>query len=468
MKSRLSVSAPTSCAVVGLGVSNLPLVRFLSAHGVHPTVRDRKTEAELVPLAKEVRALGAELIAGEGYLQNLNEKVIFRSPGLRPDLPAFCRAVENGSRLTSEMEYFLELSPALVLGVTGSDGKTTTTTLAGLFLQEEQKRKNTGRVYVGGNIGKPLLPEVENMTARDVAVVELSSFQLQGCRQSPDRAVITNLSPNHLNWHTDFAEYVAAKTEIFKHARCKLLVLNADNQETAALAKSAPVTVTLFSAFGRPVGAEKCVFARGDMVFADFGGGETPVLPVADLLLPGRHNLENLLAAVALTEGLVSPESIVAVAKTFAGVEHRLQKVATVEGVTYYNSSIDSTPTRTRAALAALAGQGIRPVVICGGYDKHLSYAPLAAALEQYAKSAVLTGQTAGAIAGEICKRNTNFPFCIASDFNAAVLAAKALAEPGDAVLLSPACASFDAFRNFAERGETFCKIVRGFSKGES
>lgn len=463
MQSRLSVPVPKSCAVVGLGVSNLPLVRFLCAHGAKPTVRDRKEEGQLAPFAKEVRALGADLICGAEYLQNLNEEVIFRSPGLRPDLPEFCRAAANGSRLTSEMEWFLEAAPALTIGVTGSDGKTTTTTLTGLFLQEEQKRKNTGRVYVGGNIGKPLLSEVEKMTARDFAVVELSSFQLQGCRQSPDRAAITNLSPNHLNWHTDMEEYLAAKAEIFKHDRCKLLVLNADDERTSALAKTAPVPVTLFSSSGRPRGAGKCVFARNGMIFADFGGGEAPVLPVAEILLPGKHNLENVLAAIALTEGLVSKEAVAAVAKTFAGVEHRLQRIRTVGGVTYYNSSIDSTPTRTRAALSALGGQGIRPIVICGGYDKHLSYAPLAEALEIYAKSAVLTGQTARTIAEEIEKRASGFPFWIEPDFRAAVEKAREAAQPGDAVLLSPACASFDKFRNFAERGEVFCRIVNDF-----
>ncbi|MBE6529108.1 MAG: UDP-N-acetylmuramoyl-L-alanine--D-glutamate ligase [Ruminococcaceae bacterium] len=461
----LSVSLPKSCAVVGLGVSNLPLVRFLCAHGVKPTVRDRKEEGELASLAEEVRALGAALICGEEYLQNLHEALIFRSPGMRPDLPEFCRAAENGSFVTSEMEWFLRASPALTLGITGSDGKTTTTTLTGLFLEEEKKRKKTGRVYVGGNIGAPLLPHLEEMSARDFAVVELSSFQLQGIRFSPDRAAITNLSPNHLNWHTDFSEYVSAKTEIFKHERCKLLVLNADNAETFALAERSPVPVTFFSAAGRPRGAEKCVFSKNDMIFADFGNGEKPILPIAEIRLPGKHNLENYLTAIALTEGLVSTESIAAVAKRFCGVAHRLQKIRTVGGVTYYNSSIDSTPTRTRAALSALCEQGIRPVVICGGYDKHLSYAPLAEALEIYAKSVVLTGQTARTIAEEIEKRGSGFPFWIEPDFRVAVEKAKETAQPGDVVLLSPACASFDAFRDFAERGEVFCRIVNDFSE---
>ncbi len=462
MQSRLIV--PASCSVVGLGVSNLPLVKFLSDRGGRPVVRDRKSEAELGTAAAEVRALGAGLITGETYLQNLNEALIFRSPGMRPDLPEFCRAAARGSRITTEIECFLEHSPALTLGITGSDGKTTTTTLAGLFLEAGQTRKKIGRVFVGGNIGKPLLPEIDTMTADDLAVVELSSFQLQGCRASPDRAVITNLSPNHLNWHTNFEEYIAAKTEIFRHGRCKLLALNADNEPTAALAKIAPVPVVWFSRFGRPAGAEKCAFVRDGVVFFDDGTGETPVLPVAEIRLPGSHNLENLLAAVALTLGLVSPADIAAVAKTFGGVAHRLQKVRTAGGVTYYNSSIDSTPTRTRAALSALAGQGVRPIVICGGCDKNLSYAPLAEALETYAKAAVLTGQTASAIAGEIAGRGSAFPYCIEPDFRAAVEEARALARPGDVVLLSPACASFDAFRNFAERGETFCKIVNEFS----
>lgn len=455
-----------TCAVVGVGVSNLPLIRFLHAHGARVTARDRKTAEELGEVAAELTVLGVPTRFGKNYLDDLTEEIIFRTPGLRPDLPAFRKSVERGAELTSEMEWFLELTPATVIGITGSDGKTTTTTLTRLFLEEERMRHGGGRVFAGGNIGEPLLPMVEEMTEADVAVAELSSFQLQTMKISPARAAITNLSPNHLNWHTDMAEYVAAKTNVFKHTGCKLLVLNAENEETAALAKEADVPVTWFSSVGKPKGARRCVYPKDGWIMLDNGISARGILPIDAIRVPGRHNLENFMTAVALTDGMVSPESVRAAAERFTGVAHRMEPVRTVGGVTYYNSSIDSTPTRTAAALDAMRGMGVRPIVICGGYDKHIPFAPLAEALSKYAKAAVLTGATVGAIAEAIkrCPTAKGLPVCTEPDFRRAVETAKEMAQSGDAVLLSPACASFDAFRNFAERGEAFRAIVESFS----
>lgn len=454
-----------TCAVVGVGVSNLPLIRFLRAHGARVTARDRKTAQELGSIADELTALGVSTRLGADYLDDLSEEVIFRSPGLRPDLPAFLEAVDRGAQLTSEMEWFLECTPATVIGVTGSDGKTTTTTLTYLFLEEERLRRGGGNVYVGGNIGEPLLPYVERMTEADIAVVELSSFQLQTMQVSPARAAITNLSPNHLDWHRDMTEYISAKTNIFRHKGCKRLVLNAENDLTAALAKTALVPVTLFSSAGKPVGAEKSVYEKDGWIMLDNGITARGILRADEIRVPGRHNLENFMTAIALTDGLVSPESIGTVAERFRGVAHRMERIRTVGGVTYYNSSIDSTPTRTAAALAAFGDMGIRPIVICGGYDKHIPFAPLAEALAKYAKAAVLTGATAQAIAQAIreCPAANGLPVLLESDFHRAVETAKDFAQSEDTVLLSPACASFDAFRNFAERGETFRAIVERF-----
>ena len=456
-----------TCAVVGVGVSNLPLIRFLRAHGARVTARDRKTAGELGSIADELTALGVSTRFGADYLDDLSEEVIFRSPGLRPDLPAFSEAVERGAELTSEMEWFLELAPATVIGVTGSDGKTTTTTLTDLFLEEERLRRGGGNVYVGGNIGEPLLPYVEKMTEADIAVVELSSFQLQTMKISPARAAITNLSPNHLDWHRDMTEYVSAKTNIFTHKGCGMLVLNAENDLTAALAKTSPVPVTLFSSAGKPAGAEKSVYAKDGWMMLDNGITARGVLRTDAIRVPGRHNLENFMTAIALTDGLVSPESIRAAAERFRGMAHRMERIRSVGGVTYYNSSIDSTPSRTAAALAAFGEMGIRPIVICGGYDKHIPFAPLAEALAQYAKAAVLTGATGETIAEAIrsCPAAKDFPVKTESDFRRAVETARDMAQSGDTGLLSPACASFDAFRNFAERGETFCEIVERFSE---
>lgn len=460
----------TRCAVVGLGISNLPLIDFLLSHGADVTARDRKTREELGSVADELEGKGVRLCLGADYLKDLSDAFIFRSPGLRPDLPEFCEAVKKGSMLTSEMELFLELTPATVIGITGSDGKTTTTTLTGLMLRTECEKRGYGRVFVGGNIGEPLLPQVEAMTADDFAVVELSSFQLQTVTRSPLRAAITNITPNHLNWHTGMEEYTAAKTNIYRHVPNSLLVANAENDLTRELARAHTGRSTYFSSNRQAAEAfsdllregDRAVYLADGQIMLFDGTASHAVLLAEEILLPGRHNLENYMTAIALTDGWVSPESIREVATTFGGVPHRLERVRTVGGVTYYNSSIDSSPTRTAAALSALSE---KPIVICGGYDKQIPFAPLAEALGERASAVVLTGATAQKIrkAIDACERAKVLPVYMESDFTRAVELARALAREGDTVLLSPACASFDAFKNFEERGNTFKRIVNSF-----
>lgn len=490
-------------AVLGYGVSNRPLVEWLLAHGISPaqlTVRDRREPGELAASgdAARLRALGVPVISGAGYLAGLDGTgVIFRTPGIRPDLPALAAAVAHGACLTSEMELFLELTEAAVLGVTGSDGKTTTTTVASLLVADYLQRRGYGRMYLGGNIGTPLLPLVDEMTADDVAVLELSSFQLMTMRRSPDRAAVTNLSPNHLNWHTDMAEYRAAKANICTHMRsadplCGA-VLNAENPDTRALGLSLPpeVPVTWFSSavsgWERVVPPERqgggtrdsAVFAVGGTVRSETRAAGYDLLDVSRIRLPGRHNLENFMTALALCGGLIPPEELAAsagaVADRFDGVAHRLELVADCGGIRFYNSSIDSSPTRTCAALAALAalrekeqaaGHPVRkPTVICGGQDKHLSFAPLAEALCAGAAAVILTGEAREQIrtALYVCPdfSPTALPVRVIPDWDEAMETACREAIPGDTVLLSPACTSFDAFRNFAERGERFRTIVR-------
>ncbi len=458
-------------AVVGLGVSNRPLIDFLQKKGACVTGRDRVPRENFGALADAWEQKGVRLVCGDGYLDGLDEEIIFRAPGIRPDHPAFLAAMARGAILTSEMELFLELCPATVIGVTGSDGKTTSTTLTGLMLERECKKRGHGRVYVGGNIGQPLLPLVEEMTADDFAVVELSSFQLMTLRQSPHRAAITNVTPNHLDWHTDMREYVKAKTNIFRHAGNQMLVLNAENEVTRDLARSSSSPVTLFSSRCTSPGELGALLREGDRAYYLKDGvithwdgeRETAVLERSDILLPGLHNVENYMTALALTHGLVSRESIYEVATTFTGVAHRLERVRELDGVIYYNSSIDSSPTRTAAALSALAPK--KPIVICGGYDKKIPFAPLAEALARHAKAVVLTGATAGKIEDAIgaLDASNQPPVYREADFTRAVHLARSLANAGDIVLLSPACASFDAFKNFAERGETFRRIVSEF-----
>ncbi len=447
------------CAVLGFGVSNRPLVHFLMEHGVSDiVVHDKKTPAELGDEAKELAAVGVRFQCGESYLDDIDADVIFRSPGIRDDKGGIPAAVARGALLTSEMELFFALSPARIIGVTGSDGKTTTTTLICEMLKKEY---GDDRVYVGGNIGRPLLPLVEEMTKEDFAVVELSSFQLKTMSMSPWRAVITNLSPNHLDWHSDMQEYIDSKCNIYRHKECTRLVTNAENAVTATLAAKYDGNVTLFSGKTRVVPKESChaVYEKNGMLWLYDGEREHEIVRSTEIKLPGRHNVENYMTAIGALEGLVSGESVRAVAVSFGGVEHRLEFVREIGGVGYYNSSIDSSPTRTAAALSALAP--MKPIVICGGYDKHIPYDGLGVVLCERAKAVVLMGATAHAIGSAIDSAGRELPTVVYADGLAdAVEKSRALASEGDIVLLSPASASFDLFVNFEARGRAFKEIV--------
>ena len=477
--SLLSPLKGISCAVLGLGISNLPLIDTLLNEGAVVTARDLKDRGRLGETADTLEARGVRLVLGEDYLENLTEQVIFRSPGIRPDLPQIAAAVANGAVLTSEMELFMARTPTPVFAITGSDGKTTTTNLAYQLLKTQFEKDSAARsAYIGGNVGKPLLPHVEEMTEDDIAVAELSSFQLFTMRRSPARAVITNITPNHLNWHPDMAEYTEAKCNIYAHEGIEHVTLNADNEVTADLAKhiikETDLPITLFSSTKHsfaeifPAHREGCtaIFGRddgeGEMLYLGDGEYDTPILPVSHIRLPGRHNVENYMAAISLTRGWIAPETIDEVASSFPGVEHRLELVRVLHGVSYYNSSIDSSPTRTAAALSALTG---KPIVICGGYDKNIPFEPLAEALCARAKAVVLTGATTQKIYNALLAcpdyQAGSLPVTVEPDFDRAVLTAHTLAHPGDTVLLSPACASFDAFPNFEVRGNHFKDLIQ-------
>jgi UDP-N-acetylmuramoylalanine--D-glutamate ligase len=459
-------------AVCGIGISNLPLIDFLLGLGAVITARDKKERGQLGSSAELLESRGVRLVLGERYLEGLDEDVIFRTPSMRPDLPALRAAAARGALVTSEMELFMELTPAQVIGITGSDGKTTTTTLTYKMLDLQCKRSGQGRAYVGGNIGAPLLPRVGEMNPGDRAVVELSSFQLMSMKISPELSAITNITPNHLDWHTGMKEYTAAKLNICSHPRCRRLVVNADNEITRKIGSDSPLEVTFFSSTKKryaevvPKGKNNAtaVFERDGMIVRCDGENEEELLKVSDILLPGRHNIENYMAVMSLVYGMVSHDIFTEIAKTFRGVEHRLEFVRELDGVRYYNSSIDSSPTRTAAALSALPE---KPVVICGGYDKKIPFGPLATALVERAAAVVLTGDTAEKIkaALEACAGYDPelLPTVIEPDFEAAVWRARELARPGGIVLLSPACASFDRFKNFEERGNLFKSIVNRF-----
>lgn len=433
--------------VLGVGVSNLPLVQFLLDCGVRVRVRDKKSREQLGKTAKELEQKGVTLLLGEDYMQNLAGDYIFRSPGIRPDLPPIVDAVKQGAKLYSEMELFFELCPARTVAVTGSDGKTTTTTLISLLLREQGYK-----VYVGGNIGAPLLPYVCEMTPDDFAVLELSSFQLMTMKKSAEIAVVTNLSPNHLDWHRGMEEYILAKTNIFTHGENKTLVLNADNLPTRALSLLPHGEVRWFSSTDPTCAA----YEQSGDVYID--GHQT--LRNEEIVLPGRHNRQNYMAAYSAVRDFVSIETLKKVASTFGGVEHRLEFVREYKGVRIYNSSIDSSPSRTAAALSCFKE---KVNVICGGYDKHIPFAPLAEALCERAKTVFLTGATANAIKKAIdeCEAPIKPSVLMMPDFEIAVRFAANVSLRGDVLLLSPGCASFDAFPNFMVRGETFKKIIR-------
>lgn len=455
--------------MIGIGVSNRPLIDWLLERGAIVTARDKKSREELGEIADKLESRGVKLVCGEGYLDNITDAVIFRSPGIRFDRPELAAAVARGAELISEMELFFELCPCPIVGVTGSDGKTTTTTLIYKLLESQLGEK---RVFVGGNIGTPLLPRLGEITPDCYCVVELSSFQLQTMRRSPDIAVITNITPNHLDYHIDMAEYIDAKRNIFRHQKPgSRLVLGAPNNVTCSMAKEAAcgASVTLFGtdrASGEvPESCAKVYKHDGDIYYREPNGEPRNLISLSDILLPGAHNADNYMAAFAAVMGIVDPSHFAPLARTFTGVEHRCQFIREYEGVRYYNSSIDSSPTRTAAALSAFDK---KVIVICGGYDKHIPFEPLAVSLCKHAKAVVLTGATGPKIKEALlaCPDYTEGSPVIIEEpkFDDAVEGAKRAARPGDVVILSPACASFDAFPNFEARGHRFCDIVRSWN----
>lgn len=452
--------------VVGIGISNTPLIDFLLKSGAAVTARDIKTADKLGNLAPELEEKGVKLILGEGYLDGIDEEIIFKAPGIRGDLPQFVEAVKNGAVLTSEMEVFFEVCPCKIFGVTGSDGKTTTTTLTYMLLELEAKRNNSDvKVWVGGNIGKPLLPDVDNIKETDLAVVELSSFQLQNMKKSPSFSAITNVTPNHLNWHTDMDEYTLAKENIIRGNECRRAVLNYDCAVTRDMGVRIGGDVIYFSGSGVPACGFEAVYEHdGVIVHRTKEGSVKEILAVSDIKIPGRHNVENYMTAIALTLGYVSKETVLEIAKNFGGVEHRCEFVRELEGVKYYNSSIDSSPTRTAAALSSFKD---KVIVICGGYDKNIPFEPLAKPLCDHAKTVVLVGATSAKIKAALTSYDeyNGSPEIIEADsFESAVNSARYAAKSGDTVILSPAAASFDMFKNFEERGKVFKDIVNNFN----
>ena len=440
--------------VIGFGVSNQPLVRVLLRNGCDVTVCDRRDRAQLGATGDEAAAQGAKFILGADYLEHLDFDVIFRTPGVLPIVPQLRAAAQSGAILTSEMEAFCNLCPCRIIAITGSDGKTTTSTITAELL-----RAQGYTVHLGGNIGTPLFDRIPEIRPEDFAVLELSSFQLHSMHCAPDVAIITNISPNHLDVHPDFEDYVSAKCSIYRGQRPDgCLVLNAKDAHTPRFAAEAPGRVRYFSSIG-PV--ENGVYCTDGVIYRAHDGKAEKILDAAEIRIPGAHNVENYMAAFAATDGLVGNAACVQVAHTFSGVPHRMERIRELNGITFINDSIASSPTRTIAGLHALPKP---PVIILGGHDKHIPFDTLGDEVCLHAKAAVVVGETAQRIAAAIraskCYDPGKLPLVEAPDFRAAVETAYGLAQPGDIVTLSPSCSSFDFFKNFEERGNTFRAIV--------
>ncbi len=443
--------------MVGLGVTNNGIAKMLAAKGIHVTIHDRQERAELGDICREMEEAGVSLVLGHDYLRRLEEDIIFRAPGVPFDLPELVAARKEGRVITSDLEMFFDLCPCPIIGVTGSDGKTTTTTLIAEMLRAEGKT-----VHLGGNIGKALFPEIETVSPEDYAVVELSSFQLISLRRSPDIAVVTNVSPNHLDIHGTMKAYVAAKRNILLHQNAfGKAVLNADNDLARKYAPDVRGSVCTFS---RQVNVYRGAWEDqyGTLWYSE-NGSQTRLMRAEEIRIPGAHNVQNYLAAITAVWGLVSLDTIRKVAHEFAGVEHRIEFVRELDGVRWYNDSIATSPSRTIAGLLSFDQQII---VIAGGYDKKIPYAPLAPVLLEKAKVLILTGATAPKIEAAVTDcpgwEKSGLKILHATGLEEAVQLARQEAREGDIVSLSPASASFDRYKNFEARGRHYKQLVEG------
>lgn len=442
-------------ALIGMGRSHMPLIPLFTKYGAKVIACDKRDEEALGEIADQARADGAELSLGERYLDDLDVDIALRTPGMRFYCDELNALRAKGVTICSEMEIFFDICPCKIYAVTGSDGKTTTTSVIAEMLREEGYT-----VHIGGNIGKPLLPEIETIAPTDVCVVELSSFQLISMRQSPDVAVVTNLAPNHLDIHKDMEEYIEAKRNIILYQNEKQkAVLNYDNDITRSFDLSCDGEVIFFS---RRQKVRRGAYLDGDMIMYAEEGKIYDVLDIRDIRIPGMHNVENYMTAICAVWGDVSVDCIRKVAREFGGVEHRAEFVRELDGVKYYNDSIASSPTRTASGTLSL--YDFKIILIAGGYDKHLDYSELGDKICDTVKIAILMGATADKIETAIKdspKYSQGNPVIFrVKDMEEAVRCARENAVDGDIVSMSPASASFDLYKDFDARGKHFKALV--------
>lgn len=444
-------------AVIGLGVSNIPLIDYLFKLQAKVTVFDERYKEKLdKQILDKLENYGFELITGKNTLHFLRGfNIIFRSPSCLPTTLQLRSEQKRGAIVTSEIEMLMNTCPCKIIGVTGSDGKTTTTTLIYEIL-----KKGGYNCHLGGNIGIPLFTQVRDFKKDDIVILELSSFQLMGMEISPDISVITNISPNHLDKHSSYEEYIEAKKNIFNYQDSTgKVVLNYDNEITRGFKSEIEGKVVFFSSKEK---LEDGVIYDDGMIKTCEDGVRKHLIKASDIHLRGEHNYENVCAAVAATSGLVDAETQIAALKEFKGVKHRLEFVREINGVKWYNDSIGTSPTRTIAGLNSFTE---RIVLIAGGYDKNLDYAPMAKPILEKVSTVILLGKTAtkiyDALIQELAKDpKVVFPIYRTTDIEHAVELANRFAKPGEIVLFSPASASFDMFKNFEERGDKFKEVV--------
>ena len=450
-------------AIIGIGVSNIPLIDYFHDLKARVTVYDNK-EIDNIDKAvvDKIVDYGMEFSFGKGYLDKLKGfDIIFRSPSCLPNIPELAEEEERGAIVTTEVEMVLELAPCKTIGVTGSDGKTTTTTLISEILKQAKYN-----VWLGGNIGIPLFVKIKDMLPEDIVVLELSSFQLMNMKISPNVAVVTNITPNHLDKHTDMDEYIVAKKNIFKHqTKDDLLVLNFDNPITKSFKEEAVGKHVFFSSKNK---VEDGYIIDNGIIKKCTDGLRYHVYDTKTMILRGVHNFENATSAIIATKDLVKIEDAIKVFETFKGVEHRLELVKeTKDRIKWYNDSVSSSPTRTIAGLNAFSFRNL--ILIAGGYDKNLDYTPLAKPILDNCKTLILLGQTADkieeAVKKELKHSNKSLDIYKCSSLRETVEKANEIAIKGDIILFSPASASFDMFKNFAERGLIFKDLVREIVK---
>ncbi|MCQ2527522.1 MAG: UDP-N-acetylmuramoyl-L-alanine--D-glutamate ligase [Saccharofermentans sp.] len=476
-------------AVIGVGISNRPLIKWLHGLGCVVTAFDKLGEDDpsIVNTKAEFAAEGVTInwSLGEGYMDALSNECfdfVFKTPKMRMDMPEIVAAKDKGAVLLTEMELFIALCPCEIFGITGSDGKTTTTTVVSEILKQAGYK-----VWIGGNIGTPLLDKVGEMTPSDKVVLELSSFQLLYMSRSVSTAIVTNITPNHLDFHKDYDEYISSKTNMFKYQDALgKVVLNGACDITYNMKDIAPGRVSFFAQDRANTvrNGESPLIGRayldGSVLTYEYNGEKTAIIDEKDIFIPGKHNVENYLAAISAVWDYVTVDDIRTVAKEFTGVQHRIEFIRELDGVQYYNSSIDTSPNRTMNTMRALESRGRKGVLIAGGADKKCVYDGLGDAILAVCDRIVLYGSNACFVKDILAKEANGreytlvelesrdgdvyeFPEtreAVRSKFVEAIDEARKMAKPGELVILSSIGTSYDHFRHFEHRGDMFKELV--------